>query len=389
MIYLGFPYGSNFGWGVLGREVALALAQLTEMRLLSPPNADQRLDDEFDRFQISKLLASAQEHGRQLGDAWELDGPVIQTAVGRGLMPFVPHLVPPAHVGYAVFEDTILPQAVVAQLREQYRHVAAGSTYCAEILRRHGLTEVSTVLHGVDTTLFCPRPEPRSFLKDRFIVFSGGKFELRKGQDIVIRAYKVFQDRHRDVMLVNSWSNNWPSSRDTMSASKLIHYIPPKNNDHTAWMNYLLSAHGIDLDRVITVGPRDHRLLPRLYHATDLGLFPNRAEGGNNMVLMEYLACGKPALVSYNSGHTDIVSRKNAVLIEGHRPMQRHIDDELTAFWSDPSVDETIDKLEWCYQHRDQLQPLGQQAAEDMRQFSWTRVAHSLLQCVRQVEATL
>lgn len=58
MIYLGFPYGSNFGWGVLGKEVALAMAQLTEVRLLSPPNADQRLDDEFDRFQIAKLLTS-------------------------------------------------------------------------------------------------------------------------------------------------------------------------------------------------------------------------------------------------------------------------------------------------------------------------------------------
>jgi glycosyltransferase involved in cell wall biosynthesis len=356
---------------------------------LSPPNADQRLDDEFDRYQIRQLLTSPQEHGRQVGDSWQLDGPVIQTAVGRPLVPFVPHIVPPAHLGYAVFEDTILPQPIIGQLRANYRHLAAGSTHCAEILRRHGLTEVSTVMHGVDTTLFCPRPEPRSFLNDRFILFSGGKFELRKGQDIVILAYKVLQERHRDVMLVNSWSNNWPHSRDTMSASKLIRYIPPKDNDHVAWMNYLLAVHGIDLDRVITVSSRDHRLLPRLYHATDLGLFPNRAEGGNNMVLMEYLACGKPALVSYNSGHTDIVSRKNAVLIEGQRPMQRHTDDELTAVWSDPSVDETIDKLEWCYQHRDQLQPLAEQAAQDMREFSWTRVAQGLVQCVRQVEATL
>jgi hypothetical protein len=35
----------------------------------------------------------------------------------------------------------------------------------------------------------------------------------------------------------------------------------------------------------------------------------------------------------------------------------------LNAVWSDASVDDTIDKLEWCNQHRDQLQPLAQQAA--------------------------
>ena len=95
MIYLGFPYGSNFGWGVLGKEVALAMAQLTEVRLLSPPNADQRLDDEFDRFQIAKLLTSPQQHGRQLGNAWQMDGPVIQAVIGRNLEPFVPQLAPP------------------------------------------------------------------------------------------------------------------------------------------------------------------------------------------------------------------------------------------------------------------------------------------------------
>ena len=42
------------------------------------------------------------------------------------------------------------------------------------------------------------------------MVFSGGKFELRKGQDVVIRAYRVLEDRHPDVMLVNAWFNPWP-----------------------------------------------------------------------------------------------------------------------------------------------------------------------------------
>jgi len=86
-----------------------------------------------------------------------------------------------------------------------------------------------------------------------------------------------------------------------------------------------------------------------------VGLFPNRVEGGNNMVLMEYMACGKPAIVSYNSGHTDIVRRNNALLIECHKPMERRNGDELIATWSDPSLEETISKLEGAYQHRNAL----------------------------------
>ena len=152
-------------------------------------------------------------------------------------------------------------------------------------------------------------------------------------------------------------------------------------------MNGLLAAHGIDTDRVITVGQRDHRLLPSLYHATDLGLFPNRVEGGNNMVLMEYMACGKPALVSYNSGHTDIVRRANSVLIECHKPMERRVGPELTVVLNDPSLSETIEKLEWCYQHRDQLQPIAHHAAADMRSFSWGRVAEGLLGRIGKTES--
>lgn len=345
MIYLGMPYGSNFGWGVLGKNVALAMAEMTDVRVIAPPGLDQRIADEFEAYRFRKLLLPT-----PAGDRWKLDGPVIQAAIGRSLEPFVPLVEPPYQVGFAVFEENILPKSVIEFARRTYVHLAAGSSYCAEVLREHGLTNVSTVLHGVDSEFFRPRAEPRTFLRDRFIVFSGGKFELRKGQDIVIRAYKVLQDRHPDVMLVNSWHNPWPQTRDTMRESKLIRYFPPKDDDHVRWMNALLAANGIDVERVITIGQRDHRLLPDLYHMTDLGLFPNRVEGGNNMVLMEYMACGKPVLASYNSGHKDIINRKNAILIENHQPMERRVNGERVAVWNDPSLEETIGKLEWCYQ---------------------------------------
>jgi glycosyltransferase involved in cell wall biosynthesis len=386
MIYIGLPYGSSFGWGVLGREIMLAMSRLTDIRVLAPPGVQQNLDDEFDRYQMRRLMATSQKNWRQVNGTWTLDGPMIQAAFGRGLEPFVPQITPPAHVGFGVFEESVLPQATITRARELFKHVATGSTYCAEVLRQHGLTNVSVVFHGVDSTLFHPREELRSFWQDKFVIFSGGKFELRKGQDIVIRAYKVLQDRHADVALVNSWYNIWAFARETMAGSKLIKYQPPPNNDYISWMNGLLAANGLDVDRVITVGLRDNRLLPRLYHATDLGFFPNRCEGGTNMVLMEYMACGKPVLASFNSGHKDVVRGENAVLIQQHKPMEIRNGPELTATWNDPDLDEAIEKLEWCYQHRDELQRLGQQAAADMREFPYERVAKGLLEAVRLVE---
>jgi hypothetical protein len=63
--------------------------------------------------------------------------------------------------------------------------------------------------------------------------------------------------------------------------------------------------------------------------------------------------------------------------------MERRVDNEVVAVWNDPSVDETIDKLEWCYQNRELLRPLAMQAAADMRQFTWKRVAARLLEAAR------
>ena len=371
MIYLCLPVGSNFGWGILGREIAFALSRQTEICLLAPPERPQPITDEFDSWQVRRLMASPDVLAKLTRTNWVPDGPIIQMADGANFARFVPQLAPPSTVGFAVFVENALSPADVQHAREHYRYLAAGSTYCAEVLRQHGIGNVSTVYHGVDSTLFCPREEPRTFLQDKFVIFSGGKFELRKGQDIVLRAYKVLQDRHPDVFLVNAWYTMWPSSRDTMAQSRLIRYFPPPENRYFTWMNDLLAANGLDVNRVIITGLRDNRLLPRLYHSSDLGFFPNRVEGGTNMVLMEYLACGKPALVSYNSGHKDVVRPENAVLIRRHGSIAVQSENGVVCTWSEPDIEECIEKLEWCYQNRDKLSKLGRQAATDMREFTW------------------
>ena len=170
-----------------------------------------------------------------------------------------------------------------------------------------------------------------------------------------------------------------------MVASTLINYAPPTDPDHVAATNALLAANGIDLSRVLTLGMRDNRLLPRVYHNTDVGLFPNRVEGGTNMLLMEYMACGKPAIAAFNSGHKDILSPHNAVLITKHRQCSAKTTTTTAPHWNEPDLDETIAHLEACYQDRNRLPAIGAQAAKDMTSFTWKRVAEKLLAAVHSV----
>jgi hypothetical protein len=46
------------------------------------------------------------------------------------------------------------------------------------------------------------------------VIFSGGKLEFRKGQDIMVAAFKRFHARHPDSMLMVAWQNFWHKTID-------------------------------------------------------------------------------------------------------------------------------------------------------------------------------
>ena len=132
------PVGNNWGWHVLGKHVVFELAQLTELRLLKPPPftfADADWIDELDRYRAEQLLPGPAERRSLTGDRWRLSGPVIQPAASGELMPYVREIEPPYDVGFAVFEESALTSASVEYGKRTFRRMAAGSTYCAEVLR--------------------------------------------------------------------------------------------------------------------------------------------------------------------------------------------------------------------------------------------------------------
>ena len=65
------------------------------------------------------------------------------------------------------------------------------------------------ILQGIDQTIFHPAPKSNMF-GDRFVVFSGGKLEYCKGQDIVIAAFKIFQKLDLEALLITVCHNFWP-----------------------------------------------------------------------------------------------------------------------------------------------------------------------------------
>jgi glycosyltransferase involved in cell wall biosynthesis len=298
-----------FGWGVYGLNLALELARdpTIEARTSRPIEPRQIGVDALRASALLPFLARSSQ-----GPPPPRDGTWLQS-LGNN---FLPTRLPQARIGVIFFESPLSAEAI--ERARGYEVIVAGSSWNAEVLKAAGFDNVRTIMQGVDRSLFHPAPK-RNLFPGRFLIFSGGKPEPRKGQDIVVAAFRIFARCHPEAMLVTAWHSGWPEL-----------------------------ARGMDLDlsafpgRVIDVGALPNGLLAPIYRECDVALFPNRAEGGTNLVAMECLACGVPAILSDNTGHRDLLR-----MGLGYRLAQKP--GEVWSEWGESNVDDVVEALEWAF----------------------------------------
>lgn len=378
------PLGPSHGWGVCGRYLTLEMDRLTPVRLITEDLECEANNDPSHYEALSKIQVRRGTLPRlAANDQFRLKGALLQCIEGHTLRPWLIQAAAERRIGYTFFERTSLRMAEVAAAQGYFDWIVAGSTWCERILRDHGLASVNTIIQGVDLQKFHSGYGMKERYKDRFVVFSGGKLELRKGQDIVLRAFKALQDRHDDVLLVNSWYNRWNDSVMTMKMSPYITFDMP-GGDYFHAVLRLLAANRIDPEKVVTLPPIPHARMAEIYRDTDCALFPNRCEGGTNLVLMEYMACGKPAIVSSCTGHMDVIDGDNSIPLRAMGKLR--IQDqkgEIAQVWDNPDIDEAIAGLEWAYQNPDTLKAIGRKAAESMQQHTWENTAKQFLELLQ------
>lgn len=326
---LSMPSGSAHGWGVAGTYLTREIAKLPPMK-----------------------------------------GVTLHCVKGYDLQPLDPAAWDTRNIGYTFFEDNVSVIAHTATAARRWDFMVAGSRWCEYNLRVGGFTSTCTILQGIDHTIFHPAPCLRS--RDRFVVFSGGKFELRKGQDIVIRAMRVLMERHDDVFLSCAWYNQWPFSLKTMERSPLIGY---RHEDAECGdvLARTLAENGIPPQRVVIHPLMDNSLMREVYLGSDIGLFPNRCEGGNNMVMCEYMACGRTVIASNQTGHADVIDAENAFPLRSYTPFLYDMHGQ--GIWFEPELEEVIESLEEAYRQRDTLHRKGMVAAASMGRLTWEDAA--------------
>ena len=138
---------------------------------------------------------------------------------------------------------------------------------------------------------------PYSTKSENTVFLNAGKWEIRKGHDILTEIFnKAFKPKDKvelhlcphNFFLSAQEQKNWASQ-----------YKDTPMGDH------------------VTIHPwqKEHKHLIRIMSGADCGIFPSRAEGWN-LELLEMLSLGKHVITTNYSAHTEFCNSKNALLVD-------------------------------------------------------------------------
>lgn len=244
--------------------------------------------------------------------------------------------------------------------------------WAKEIVEREIPGVICHIVHcGVDNDIFHPPGDDDmqnikllhkqyGLSPDSYKFINIGKWERRKGHDIIIRAFDRAFDHNDNVELLMAPYNP---------------FLTPAQNDF--WIAMYRSA---NLANKIHILPpvKSHTDVAARMMAMDCGVFPSRAEGWN-LELQEMMACGKPVIATYVSAHTEFLNNDNAYLITVDGMVDAHdgIWFKGEGQWADLDYEEEeqlIEHMRYCYQNR----PDNPAGLETCQQFSWKNAAKTL-----------
>ena len=282
------------------------------------------------------------------------------TGIGIGVMNRMPHVVGNRKIAYTVWETSKVPEPELAYL-DRVDEIWMPSSWGKSMLEANGIDpgRIAVVPEGVDVNLYRPLEGERGST-GRFRLLCVGKWEKRKGFDILLRAYARAFDLDDPVELVLHCHN---ANRAALDIKALAGALLPGR--HPA---------------VLFSGPIPEAGMPALYNHCDAFVLATRAEGWG-LPVIEAMACAKPVIVTDYGGHRDFVNEGNAYLIDVRRMVEVDDEDNFDASldfgqWAEPDEDHLAYLLRHVFENRAEARGIGQVAREDIAgAWTWAHAA--------------
>jgi tetratricopeptide (TPR) repeat protein/glycosyltransferase involved in cell wall biosynthesis len=363
-VLMNWQAASNFGWGLLGLNLFLSWADDPQLQplmgqTLNPTHLamidPQRLHDAQPAIAISNQFAE-KFHGDKA--ALHFSFPVIDP-LGNGLKPHNEWRGSKT-IARCIFEDTNLQQ--LDRKLAKYDCLLSASHWNARLLSEAAKRPVEMIFEGIDHTLFCPGPKAGQLDPNRFYVFSGGKIEFRKAQDLVLKAFAVFAARHPDAVLVTAWQSPfWKNSIGFKGTLKAELQAKPegKGVDIVRWA----CENGIAGGQIIDIGNIRNQAMPQVLREMDCALQVSRAEACTNLPAKEAMACGIPVILAKNTGVLDLIDDGNCLPLHDQQPVSAALANCGADGWGESNVDEIVDALERLYTDTQLRKTIGRTGA--------------------------
>lgn len=227
------------------------------------------------------------------------------------------------------------------------------------------IPKVEVVPLGYDPLVFYPTDTPSGL--DDYIFLNIGKWEIRKGHDILVKAFNEAFTPEDKVQLWMLPHNPFLSEQQTQE-----------------WMRmYKTSKLG---EKIQIYGP-----CPSQYHVAglmrqaDCGVFPARAEGWN-LELLEMMACGKRCITTNYSAHTEFCGPNNVDMIDIDRNESAYdgIWFHSQGEWAElgqKQIDQLVEYMRSMYKNRPKTDLY---TLEQVKKFTWknsAKIISNLLNC--------
>ena len=341
---------NQLGYGVAGLNILKALQEEgveTSLFVIGQPQVTSQKD------------ADAVKRGLETAKFFDPLAPCVKIWHQNQMAEFVGK---GEHIGFPIFELDKFDTLEKHHLQSCDRLFLC-SEWAKKVCEDNGIIgcKKNVVPLGVDSSLFKPAPVRN---EDKTIFFNCGKWEVRKGHDVLINAFEMVLDHNEDVELWMMCTNPFNSPEEEANWKQL--YSNPK----------------------VKLIPRaeTQEEVYNIMSQVDCGVFPSRAEGWN-LELLEMMATGKHVIATDYSAHTEFCTKENSGLVS--------IEDTEPAFdgkwffnqgnWAKITEHQIFDintKMQNFILNRKGT--LNEAGIETAKKFSWTNTAKEILKYAKE-----
>lgn len=273
---------NQLGYGITGLNIVKSLSQITEVALwpISQPQVTNGEDADI----ISQCIKRSQFP--------DFDAPCIRIWHQNDMAQFVGR---GQHIGFPIFELDKFSNHEMHHLGSLDK-IFVCSHWAKEVIHKNIAIDDKNVIViplGVDQSIF--KPSEPSDIKST-VFFNCGKWEIRKGHDVLVEIFNNTFSENDDVQLWLMCENPFLTEEETKT-----------------WHNLYYKS---KLGSKIRIIPRlsTQKEVYNIIAKVDCGIFPSRAEGWN-LELLELMACGKPVIATNYAAHTEFCNDQNSFLV--------------------------------------------------------------------------